>query len=106
MSSIHRGFEHRLEFDVQKADNTAQVISGTTAVWKIAASDKAVAALLTKSDLVFSTVSGKSIATLTLTAEETAMLAAGQYFHQLAVTLQGGQPQPYFKGWITVSDSL
>lgn len=102
---INRGYGFKLEFSLEKADGTAQVVSGTTATWKIAAS-QAGPVLIERAGITPSTVSGKTIAALALTALETKALVPGQYYHQLAVTLSGGEPEIHFKGWLAVEERL
>lgn len=104
--SIDRGYGFPLEFDLQKADGSPEAVSGTTATWKLGASAEATVALVTRAGLIPATVAGKTIAALELTAEETEQLAPGQYYHQLAVTLSGGEPKIYLQGWLTVKDRL
>jgi hypothetical protein len=104
-ASIDRGYGFPLEFELQKADGSPEVVSGTVATWKLGASAES-AVLITKVGLVPSTVRGKTVVALELSAEETGGLAPGQYYHQLAVTLSAGQPRIYARGWLTVKDRL
>ena len=103
---IDRGYGFLQPFDVQKADGSAEEVSGTLATWKLAQSETAAAALLTKADLSPASVSAKTIVSIELSGAETELLAPGQYYHQLAVALSGGTPRIYFKGWLTVKDRL
>lgn len=103
---IDRGYGFDLEFELLKTDGTAELASGTTAAWKLAESNTATAPLLTKSGLSATTSGGKTLVTVSLTAQETEALLPGRKFHQLAVTLTGGQPRIYFIGNLTVSDRL
>ncbi|MEJ1928840.1 hypothetical protein WDZ92_01015 [Nostoc sp. NIES-2111] len=103
---IDRGYGFTLEFELQKADVSPEVVAGTRATWKIAASAEAATALLTKADLEPETVRGKSVVTLELSGAETETLSPGQYYHQLAVTPDGGVPKIYFRGWLPVRERL
>lgn len=104
--AIDRGYAFDHEFEMQKADRTPQVVDGTTAVWRLAASPDELEPLIEKA-LTPVSVSGKTLARLTLTAAETGLLTGKQYYHQLAVTLSDdGEPRIHFAGWIQVQDRL
>ena len=103
---IDRGYPFDLEFLVQKRDGTAEETAGTTAVWKLGASDTAPTALLVREIASLVVESGQALARVSLTADETEALQPGQYYHQLAVATAGDEPRLRFGGWIRVKDRL
>lgn len=103
---IDRGFGFDLEFLLQKRDGSPEESTGTTAVWKLGASDTAPEALLVREISSLTLESGQVLARVSLTAAETEALTPGQYYHQLAVTLAGDEPRLRVAAWIKVKDRL
>ena len=103
---IDRGYAFDLAFELQKLDHTPQVVDGTTAVWRLASSPDATEPLLEKADLSAASVGGKTLVVVTLTRAETETLSGNQYYHQLAVSLSGGEPYIQFAGWVQVQARL
>lgn len=103
---VDRGYAFDRVFELEKADKTPQVISGTSAVWRLAASPDAAAPLIEKAGLVPVSSGGKTLLQLTLTKADTALLTEDQYYHQLAVTLSDGEPRIHFAGWLQVQARL
>lgn len=105
-NTIDRGYGFQMEFELQRADATPETVSNTTAVWKLAASNTATEALITRIGLTASTVGGRTIVAVTLSEADTESLPAGQYYHQLAVSLNGAPARIYLRGFLTVEDRL
>lgn len=79
--------------------------SGLTFVWKVATSDVAASAVLTKSTGNGIT-NGVSIITITIDEADTDDLAAGSYYHECRVTDSNGDESVVFTGSLSILSSI
>lgn len=103
---IDRGYAYDMEFELQAADGSVLPTTGVSGSWRLAASAGSAQALITKPISSAISEGGKTLARVSLSTSETEGLTLDQYYHQLSISVSGGEPRIYFAGFVRVAARL
>ncbi len=104
---IYQGSTQDIVVTVTDAMDAAVVLTGAAIVWRLALSLQASTALLDKQvgSGIAITDAVAGIATVSLTAADTAGLAPGTYIHEMRIT-KAGTVSTVFQAHLTILDSI